>query len=68
MIGMQSIICHPIIHQRVLHSQLSKIGDNGDSEADDGEYRANVRHPSEGDEYWRRVSWGSWVEILGSAR
>ena len=68
MIGKLSTIRLSLIHQCALHSLLSKIGNNGDSEADDGEYRANVRHPSEGDEFWWRVRWGSGVEILWSTR
>ena len=54
--------------QHVLHLLLSKIGDDGNGEADDREHCANVRHPGESNGYWRRLSWGSRVEILGSTR
>ena len=36
------------------HSLLSKIGDDSDSEADDGEYGPNVGHPSESLSSWSR--------------
>ena len=46
-----------------IYSLLSKIGDDGDSEADDGEYGPNVGHPSEGIPSWRR-GWEIRADVL----
>ena len=53
-------------NMQTLHSLLSKIGDDGDSKADDGEYGTNVGHPSKGKGYGRRGSfwWASRTEVL----
>jgi len=56
------------IYVDALHSPLSKVGDDGDSQGDDREYGTNVRHPSESKGYRRRLSWRIGVEILGSTK
>ena len=45
------------------HSLLSKICDDGDSETDDGEYSANVGHPSEGKAITIR-RWRVGIDVL----
>ena len=44
------------------HSLLPKISDDGDSESNDREHRANVGHPSEGNGIW--VTCGVGVNVL----
>ena len=45
------------------HSLLSKIRDDGDGETDDGEYSANVGHPSEGKAITIR-RWRVGIDVL----